>query len=73
MTAASSGSACGSQRADVSTDHGLIALTVVTCGFIGNFLQSNAEWALYRWTPKSLKRWLASFACFDEKLSWLPI
>jgi hypothetical protein len=20
-----------------------------------------------------LKRWQASFACFDEKLSWLPI
>jgi hypothetical protein len=73
MTPASSGSAYGSQRADVSTDYGLIDLTVVTCGFIGKLLQRNAEWALYRWTPKSLKRWLASFACFDERLSWLPI
>jgi hypothetical protein len=55
----------------LSTGHRQIDLTAVTCGFIGQLLQRNAERAWSRWRRKSSKRWLESCGYFDAPPSWL--
>ena len=61
----------GPPKGPVSTGDGLSDLTADICGFIGRpSEQKESEWAWSRWTPKSLKRWLASRAYRDAQLSW---
>jgi hypothetical protein len=59
------------RKSCLSTGHGQTSLTAVTCRFIEQLLQRNAERAWTRWTRKSSKRWLESCAYFDAPPSWL--